>query len=152
MAGIAFLAFVLAQAYALFLCKAQSNEDGASAPPRAELLPLEVAAAIPSTLLGVDDAVIDIQDAAALQVVFSQPVIRLGEDFGSESINAPFSVEFEDGSPLLGEGLLQRWVTTYVYRIDPPDLGFPTDLDLTLKWNSMLTSWTGAQLVTAVEV
>ena len=132
-------------------CVAQ-NGDGSAPADSFAVLPLEVVAAIPSTLLGSGDSAIQIRGAAALQVVFSQPVIRLGADFGSESINAPFSVEFIDGSPLLGEGLLQRWVTTYIWRIDPPDLGWPTDADLTLKWNQMLTSWTGAELVTDVQV
>lgn len=138
-----------------FRCKAQiGDQDGSSSAEGLDLLPLEVVAAIPSTLLAsaAGSAPIEIRDAAALQVVFSQPVIRLGADFGSEDINAPFAVEFIDGSPLLGEGLLQRWVTTYIWRIDPPDLGWPTDADLALKWNSMLQTWTGAELVTEVEV
>eukprot|EP00892_Ulva_mutabilis_P003496 jgi/Ulvmu1/1518/UM011_0248.1 len=133
-------------------CEAQNgNQNGGAASQSFDLLPLEVVAAIPSTLLASGDTAIQIRGAAALQVVFSQPIIRLGADFGSESINAPFTVEFVDGSPLLGEGLLQRWVTTYIWRIDPPDLGWPTDADLTLKWNQMLTSWTGAELVTDVQ-
>lgn len=136
-----------------FRCGAQDgSQDGSTTVGSFDLLPLEVVAAIPSTLLASDSAPVEIQDAAALQVVFSQPIIRLGADFSSESINAPFTVEFIDGSPLLGEGLLQRWVTTFIWRIDPPDLGWPTDADLTLTWNPTLTTWTGAELVTDVEV
>ncbi|KAK9809200.1 hypothetical protein WJX72_011244 [[Myrmecia] bisecta] len=77
----------------------------------------------------------------ALTVVYSRAVIALGSDFGVAALPAS-QIPFTFSKAIPGDW---RWVTTYIARWDPA-VDWPTDLNITLNWNTNLTAYDGATL------
>ncbi|GMH46152.1 hypothetical protein BSKO_14120 [Bryopsis sp. KO-2023] len=106
----------------------------------AEELPLEIVTTTPVSISTAIDEV-EVEGDQALTVVFSRPVIALGQDFGTEELP-------EDKVPFtLNPGIAGRfrWVTTYIARWDPED-GWPLDMDIQFEWNKKLTTHDGLPL------
>eukprot|EP01025_Chloroclados_australasicus_P034639 TRINITY_DN3539_c0_g2_i1.p1 TRINITY_DN3539_c0_g2~~TRINITY_DN3539_c0_g2_i1.p1 ORF type:complete len:2104 (+),score=260.43 TRINITY_DN3539_c0_g2_i1:139-6450(+) len=106
-------------------------------------LPLTLVSTTPSDIDGLsqDEDPVRLYDSQTLTAVFSRPIVALGSDFGQEELPAdkvPFTL-----SPNIPGGLY--WVTSYIARFDPVG-EWPRDLDLTLTWNTELTTYDGIKL------
>jgi hypothetical protein len=109
-------------------------------------LPFEVVATTPRTLLDGKD--FTSQRGQALQIVFSRPVISIGSDWDSTT-SQPFSVAVKNSATNISSIASQRWVTTYIFRLDPlPDHEslWPTNLELLFSWNRALKTWVGVSM------
>jgi len=106
-------------------------------------LPLTVLSVLPS--LEDNDEPNYISGKTALQVLFSRPVIALGQDYleiPPEKI--PFYLIDKDSNPIKVPGKF-RYPTTYIARFDP-DINWPSDLDFGLLLNANLTAHDGVLL------
>ncbi|KAK9803301.1 hypothetical protein WJX72_010340 [[Myrmecia] bisecta] len=108
-------------------------------------LPLTVLQTTPVQLAeaaaGKQTGPITVAGRQALTVVYSRAVIALGSDFGVEALPASqIPLTFSNAIP--GNW---RWVTTYIARW-VPTVDWPTDLNITLSWNTNLTAYDGAKL------
>lgn len=124
-------------------------DHGARAADPFAALPFEVVATTPAELLRGEDFIL--QRGQALQVVFSRPV-RAIADWDTESQtpdHEPFSISIKNSAAPFSTIASQRFVTTYILRIDPlpeHDGLWPTDLQLALQWNRDLKTWDGAEM------
>mmetsp|Transcript_40315 Transcript_40315/g.104524 ORF Transcript_40315/g.104524 Transcript_40315/m.104524 type:complete len:2609 (-) Transcript_40315:679-8505(-) len=84
----------------------------------------------------------------AITVVFSRPVIAIGEDFGDGPLPdrfLPFSIFDRRLNTVSNVPGKFRWVTTYILRFDT-DIDWPSDLDLYLKFKESYQSFSGVTL------
>lgn len=110
-------------------------------------LPFEVVSTTPAALLdGVD---FTLPRSQPIQIVFSRPVIAIGDDWDSSDTPSPFSITRSGSRASIDSIASQRWVTTYILRLDPlpeHDGLWPTDLQMILYWNRDIQTWDGATM------
>ncbi|GMH44461.1 hypothetical protein BSKO_12413 [Bryopsis sp. KO-2023] len=118
----------------------ENNGGGSGGGFLAEELPLEIVTTTPAAISTAIDEV-EVEADQALTVVFSRPVISLGQDFGTgEPLDdkVPFTLTPEIPGRF-------QWVSTYIARWDPED-GWPLDMDVQFEWNRNLTTPDGIPL------
>jgi hypothetical protein len=127
----------------LFCC---AIHDALAANDPFSALPFEVVATTPSALLNGNG--FTLQRGQALQIVFSRPVIPIGSDWDSVTPQ-PFSINVKNSAADISSIASQRWVTTYIFRLDPlpeHESLWPTNLELLISWNRALETWDGASM------
>ena len=97
----------------------------------------------------------------ALTLVFSGPVIALGQDASGDAAKTAATVPFvlaPSSGPSPSAFLTSRWVSTSVFRADPPTGsnaeggGWPTDLKFSLNLRDPLLTHAGAKVEPAASV
>eukprot|EP01023_Acetabularia_acetabulum_P050786 TRINITY_DN5527_c0_g1_i3.p1 TRINITY_DN5527_c0_g1~~TRINITY_DN5527_c0_g1_i3.p1 ORF type:complete len:2117 (+),score=423.13 TRINITY_DN5527_c0_g1_i3:248-6598(+) len=107
-------------------------------------LPLELVSASPFDINVIESRTGfgELSGSDSLQAVFSRPVVALGSDFGQEALpldKVPFTLSQDIPGRLY-------WVTSYIARFDLEGNEWPFDLDLTLTWNTELTTYDGVKV------